>query len=201
MDAETSESLTSLPAHGHCMLSDPPGENECFYAVKDGREGPDVFAKVIAEHADRLVGEGIIFPFLDERLHVRTDQRNTEQAGLTVYKLIDLCRAVTFLVHEKEQHSWVYVSASRPHHEPACGGEPHGGVERPSVAHCRHARTVSQMGNDDAACSSVAKRVKNIFVRETMKAVTPDPLIPESARKRKALGDLGPVLPGRRPWS
>ena len=89
-----------------------------------------------------------------------------------------------------QQYAGVEIAAARAHHEATGRGEPHRRVDRVPVAHGRHAGAVAQVGDDRAAEGRAARLLQDVLVRQAVKAVAADALVPEVARQRQAPGHL-----------
>src|SRR3546814_543414 len=88
--------------------------------------------------------------------------------------------------------------ATRSHHQPIEGREPHGRVDALPVPHRAQARAVSEMRRDHPP---IGKRPVDgsqlpgdIFVGQSMKSIAADSLLMQRAGEREPRGDLGLVV-------
>src|SRR5437773_10096415 len=183
-DAEVLEAGTRFQAHWRGVLADPAREDERVDPAQDRGERADVLAELMAEELDRLGGRRLTLADGQQRLHVRADSGNAEEAGLVIDEALERRDIVALVGEEVDKHARVEVPAPRAHHEAAGRRESHRRIDGDAIAYRGHARAVAEMRDDRAAERRRADRRDHVLVRQAVEAVAPDPLRPERARER-----------------
>src|SRR6266508_2989836 len=112
-EPEMIQPLTGLPAHWSRPLADSSGEHEGVEAAERCRERADLLPDLVTEHGDRLGGGRLTLPALEQRLHVGTQTRDTEEPRLVVHQTVEPIAVVALLSQQIEQHARVKVATAR----------------------------------------------------------------------------------------
>src|SRR6266581_149015 len=112
-EPEMIEPLTSLPPHGRRPLADASGKNKGVEATQRCRERADLLSELVTEHGDRLRGGRLTLPALEQRLHVGTQTRDTEEPGRIIYQPVEPLAVVAFLPQQIQKHTGVQVATTR----------------------------------------------------------------------------------------
>ena len=174
------------------MLADAASENQGVQTAESGRKrtqfAPDAIGKEIhRQPRSRLFA-------LQKRAHVTRNARHTEQSRLLVNELLDSARIHLQLVHQIEHDARIDGAAACPHRQAVHGCKSHRGRHAPAGMHRAHAGAVAEMRDDYAAGAGLRviarQHTGDIFVRQPVKPVSPDPALCDGVRQCKHLRKL-----------
>ena len=102
--------------------------------------------------------------------------------------------AASFLFgHQIKQHAWIDLPRPRAHRQPIKRGKAHRAFDALSVGQSAHRSAAAKVRDDDASVCDTrcdfAQPAGDVFVRKSVKSISPDTLAIEMLRYRVVVGD------------
>lgn len=149
LEPQPSQSRADFFPHEGGVFTDTGGKNQSIQALKGGCQRSDFPQCPVDKKIDGKLGAGRVA--CQQISHIVTDAGKTQKPRLTVEKRGHLFEAVTGWPQKVQDHARVEIAAARSHRKPVEGGKSHRRGDAVPTAQRAEARTVAQMGGDDAA--------------------------------------------------
>src|SRR5262249_28749901 len=113
------------------------------------------------------------------------------ESGMPVEEIFKSVGVQLLCPHEIEQHARVKIARASAHRHSAGRRQSHRCVDRSAIAYRNHAAPASQVRKDRTSWELRSQAMHKRFIREPVKAVSPDSIHEVSLRQRQVCRRLG----------